>query len=195
MAKQPILWAFRAPELGIRTLASREQQFLTMLTSLYLDIFHSWMEYEQRVIIRFLPQEDANANADDIHRRLHAQFTDDAYSIRSVRRWCQFISSSGKVWPPADRFYRDEGFLSIGERDEAISFGEWETVGTSSANALFAEPTLMGGAVLHVAIGSRSSVTISTKRGPINWRICREASVSETEMAGNGELAHIDWMT
>jgi hypothetical protein len=47
------------------------------------------MEYQQRVIILFLFQEDAKANADDIHRRLQAQFTDDADSIRSIRRWCQ----------------------------------------------------------------------------------------------------------
>jgi hypothetical protein len=39
------------------------------------------MEYEQRMIIQFLLQEEANANADDIQRRLEAQLTDDAYSI------------------------------------------------------------------------------------------------------------------
>jgi hypothetical protein len=51
------------------------------------------MEYEQRAIIRFLLQEDANANAnvDNIHRRFQAQFTDDAYSIQNVRRGCQFM--------------------------------------------------------------------------------------------------------
>jgi hypothetical protein len=57
--------------------------------SLYVEIFHSWIEYEQRVVIRFLLQEDANM--DNIHRRLQAQFTDNGYSIGSVRRWCQFI--------------------------------------------------------------------------------------------------------
>jgi hypothetical protein len=31
-----------------------------------------------------------NANADDIQRRLQAQFTDPVYSIRSVRRECEF---------------------------------------------------------------------------------------------------------
>jgi hypothetical protein len=89
IALQPILCAFRAPGLGIGALASREQRSFKTLASLYVEIFHCWMEYEQRVIIRFHFQEDANA--DDIHRRLQAQFTDDAYSIRSVRRWCQFI--------------------------------------------------------------------------------------------------------
>jgi hypothetical protein len=49
------------------------------------------MEYEQWVIIRFLFQEDSNANGDHIHRRPQAQFTDDAHSIPSVRRWYQFI--------------------------------------------------------------------------------------------------------
>jgi hypothetical protein len=47
------------------------------------------MESEQRVIIPFLLDE--NANVDDIHRRFQAQFTDDTYNIRSLRRWCQFI--------------------------------------------------------------------------------------------------------
>jgi hypothetical protein len=61
-------------------LASRRRSLKT-LTSLYVEIFHCWMEYEQRVIIRFLLREDASANADDIRTRLQAQFTDDAYSI------------------------------------------------------------------------------------------------------------------
>jgi hypothetical protein len=47
------------------------------------------MKHEPGVIIRFLFKE--NANADGIHRRLQAQFTDDDYSIRSVRQWCHFI--------------------------------------------------------------------------------------------------------
>jgi hypothetical protein len=53
------------------------------------------MEYEQRVIIRFLLQEDANAN--DIHTRPQAQFTDGAYSIRTVRHWRQFIRQGEKT--------------------------------------------------------------------------------------------------
>jgi hypothetical protein len=44
------------------------------------------------VIIRFLFQK--NGNADDIHGRLQAQFTNDIYDIRSVRCWCQFIRQS-----------------------------------------------------------------------------------------------------
>jgi hypothetical protein len=41
------------------------------------------------MIIRFLFKENANA----IHKRLQAQFTDDIDSIRSDRCWCQFIRS------------------------------------------------------------------------------------------------------
>jgi hypothetical protein len=41
------------------------------------------MEYEHRVIIRALFKE--NTNADNIHGRFQSQFTDDIYSIRSVR--------------------------------------------------------------------------------------------------------------
>jgi hypothetical protein len=47
------------------------------------------MKSEQRVTIWFLLKE--NANTDDIHRRFQAQFTDDAYSVRSVRRWCDSV--------------------------------------------------------------------------------------------------------
>jgi hypothetical protein len=47
------------------------------------------MESEQRVVIGFLLKE--NANADDIHKRLQAQSTDDPGRIRSVRRWYQSI--------------------------------------------------------------------------------------------------------
>jgi hypothetical protein len=47
------------------------------------------MEYEQGVVIQFLLKK--NAKADDIHRSVQAQFTDDAYNIRSVRRWCQLV--------------------------------------------------------------------------------------------------------
>jgi hypothetical protein len=60
-----------------------------MLTSLDVWICHCWMEYEQRVIIRFLL--NANANANNIHRRHQAQFTDDAYNVRSFRHWSLFI--------------------------------------------------------------------------------------------------------
>jgi hypothetical protein len=66
-----------------------EQRSLKMFIFLQIQIFRCWMESEQRVIIRSLLK--TSANADDIHRRLQAQFTDDAYSIRSVRRWCQFL--------------------------------------------------------------------------------------------------------
>jgi hypothetical protein len=52
------------------------------------------MKCEQPMILWFLLKE--NANADDIHRRLQAQFTDDAYSIRSVRDYCQFIRQGRK---------------------------------------------------------------------------------------------------
>jgi histone-lysine N-methyltransferase SETMAR len=47
------------------------------------------MDFEQRVIIRFLFKEGVDAN--DIHTRLSAQFGDKAYSLRSVRRWCQYV--------------------------------------------------------------------------------------------------------
>jgi hypothetical protein len=47
------------------------------------------MEYEQRVIVRFLYRE--RVAQDEIHRRLKAQFADDAYSLRSVQHWYQFV--------------------------------------------------------------------------------------------------------
>jgi hypothetical protein len=47
------------------------------------------MDFEQRMIIRFLFKEGVDAN--DIHTRLLAQFEDEAYSLRSVQRWCQYV--------------------------------------------------------------------------------------------------------
>jgi hypothetical protein len=44
--------------------------------------FHCWMESEQSVIIWFLLKQ--NKKADDIHRKILAQFPNDAHSIRSV---------------------------------------------------------------------------------------------------------------
>jgi hypothetical protein len=47
------------------------------------------MDFEQRVIIRFLSKEDVDAT--DIRTKLLAQFGDEAYSLRSVQRWCQDV--------------------------------------------------------------------------------------------------------
>jgi hypothetical protein len=49
------------------------------------------MEYQHRLIIRFLFKE--NANVDDIYRKLEAQFTDGGHIIRSADA---SVSSSGK---------------------------------------------------------------------------------------------------
>jgi hypothetical protein len=86
-----------------------------MSTSLCIQIFHCWNEQKQRAIVPFLLKE--NANADNIRRRLQAQFTDDAYSIRNV-------SSAGKGGEtsmtmrgqvPADRLCQHQNLGSIGE--------------------------------------------------------------------------------
>jgi hypothetical protein len=47
------------------------------------------MNFEQRVIIRFLFKEGVDAN--DIHLRLLARFGDDVDSLRNVQRWCQYV--------------------------------------------------------------------------------------------------------
>jgi hypothetical protein len=54
-----------------------------------LRILSLHMDFEQRVIIRFLFKESIDAN--DIHTRLLAQFGDEAYSLRSVQRWCKYV--------------------------------------------------------------------------------------------------------
>jgi transposase len=43
------------------------------------------MEYDQRVIIRFLANEGADAR--QIADRLQAQFTEDSYQLRTVQFW------------------------------------------------------------------------------------------------------------
>jgi hypothetical protein len=47
------------------------------------------MDFEQRVIIRFLFKENLDAN--DIHTRLLAQLGDEDDSLRSVQRWYQYV--------------------------------------------------------------------------------------------------------
>jgi hypothetical protein len=47
------------------------------------------MDFEQRVIIRFLFKVGVDAN--DIHTRLLAQFGDEAHSLRSVQCGCQYV--------------------------------------------------------------------------------------------------------
>jgi hypothetical protein len=42
------------------------------------------MEYDQRVILRFLCKEGVSAQ--EVHLSLEVQFGEDAYSARSVRR-------------------------------------------------------------------------------------------------------------
>jgi hypothetical protein len=66
------------------------------------------MDFAQRAIIRFLFKEGVNAN--QIHMRLLAQFGDEAYSLRSVRRWYQYVRQGRELihdelrsgWPPVD---------------------------------------------------------------------------------------------
>jgi hypothetical protein len=87
IAKRPILLTVEHQSSASGP-SSREQWSWKMWTSLYVFIFHRWRNCQQRLIIRSLRKE--NANRDYIHRKLQAQFINDAYSIRSVRRWCQF---------------------------------------------------------------------------------------------------------
>jgi hypothetical protein len=47
------------------------------------------MELDQQIIIRFLYGEHAEPR--DIDARLSAQFADVASSLRSGKRWCQYI--------------------------------------------------------------------------------------------------------
>jgi hypothetical protein len=50
------------------------------------------MEYDQRVIIRFLCKE--RASPEDIRARLEAQFGDtmhSEYSERNIQQWCQYV--------------------------------------------------------------------------------------------------------
>jgi hypothetical protein len=71
------------------------------------------------VVIRSLPKE--YANADDIHGRIQAQFTSDAHSIQSVRRWCQSMKQERENFrddprsPPID--FIDTRIMSTLERE------------------------------------------------------------------------------
>jgi hypothetical protein len=64
------------------------------------------MDFEQRVIIRFLFKEGVDAN--DIHPRLLAQLGNKVYSLGSLQRWCQYVRQARELmhderrsrWPP-----------------------------------------------------------------------------------------------
>jgi hypothetical protein len=47
------------------------------------------MEFEQKIIIRFLFKEGLEGQ--DIHSRLSAQFGDARDTLRSAQRWCQYV--------------------------------------------------------------------------------------------------------
>jgi hypothetical protein len=70
------------------------------------------MDFEQKVIIRFLFKEGVDAN--DIHTRLLAQFGDETYSLRSVQPWCQYVRQGRELMhdePRSER--RPFDFLDI----------------------------------------------------------------------------------
>jgi histone-lysine N-methyltransferase SETMAR len=70
------------------------------------------MDFEQRVIIRFLSKEGVDANR--IHTRLSAQFRDEAYSLRSVQRWCQYVRQGRELMDDEPRAGRPPiDFLDI----------------------------------------------------------------------------------
>jgi hypothetical protein len=67
-----------------------------------------WMEYDQRVIIRFLRK--GRISPEDIHIRLEAQFIDATYSERTVRQWCQYVPQGREdlhAQVPSDRLPTD----------------------------------------------------------------------------------------
>jgi hypothetical protein len=72
-------------------LSPRVSGFVYILVSVSctFSILTSHMDSEQRVIIRFLHRE--GVAPDEIRTRLRAQFGDDTYSSRSVRRWYPYV--------------------------------------------------------------------------------------------------------
>jgi hypothetical protein len=70
------------------------------------------MDFDQRLIIRFLFKEGVNAN--QIHMRLLAQFGDKAYNLPSVRRWCQYVRQERElIHDELQPGRRPVGFLDI----------------------------------------------------------------------------------
>jgi hypothetical protein len=75
----------------LAALSPRVSGFVYILVSVSCTfrILTSHMDYEQMVIIQFLHRE--GVAPDEILTRLRAQFEDDTYSSRSVRRWCSYV--------------------------------------------------------------------------------------------------------
>jgi hypothetical protein len=70
------------------------------------------MDFAQRVIIRFLFKKGVKTN--QIHMRLLAQSGDESYSLRTVRRWCQYVRRGRELIHDGFRSGRPPvGFLDI----------------------------------------------------------------------------------
>jgi hypothetical protein len=89
VSNRPVIGDLTSRKLA--ALSPRVSGFVYILVSVscMFSILTPHMEYEQRIIIRFLHRE--GVAPDEIHTRLRAQFGDDTDSSRSVRRWCSYV--------------------------------------------------------------------------------------------------------
>jgi DNA-binding transcriptional ArsR family regulator len=99
------------------------------------------MDYEQRVIVLFLYKEGVLPA--EIHTRVKAQFEKDAYSLRSVQRWCQFVLQGREDLHDGDRLGRptldfiDSKIISLLEREPFHSaYSLAEAIGVSYSTVL-----------------------------------------------------------
>jgi DNA-binding transcriptional ArsR family regulator len=99
------------------------------------------MDYEQRVIVRFLCKEGVLPA--EIHTRVEAQFGEDAYSLRSVQRWCQLVRHGREDLHDGDRLGRstldfiDSKIMSLLEREPFhTAYSLAEAIGVSHSTVL-----------------------------------------------------------
>jgi DNA-binding transcriptional ArsR family regulator len=99
------------------------------------------MDYEQRVIVRFLCKEGVLPA--EIHTRVEAQFGEDAYSLRSVQRWCQLVRQGREDLHDGDLLGRptldfiDSKIISLLDREPFHSaYSLAEAIGISHSTVL-----------------------------------------------------------
>jgi hypothetical protein len=112
------------------------------------------MEYNQRVIIKFLWKEEINAR--DIAGRLHAQFGEHAYQLRTVQFWIREIQLGHQNLHNEIRTGRPP-FDDLGAKVLAILDKypfEFESSHSISERLLVAHPTVLP--YLHDFIGFKS---------------------------------------
>jgi hypothetical protein len=113
-------WQIFIPYLSVLQVISNDIALIereganNFLEPVCVENFWSTIEYDQRVIARFLHSE--GVHPDQIHARLTAQFGSGTDNLRSVQRWCQYVRQGREEMDDEER----SGRLSLRFIDSKI---------------------------------------------------------------------------